>query len=453
MLDKNSPFERFHRVFGHFIFAGLLVFSIVYAAERTTYIDSAWQFFQRVNGTRFVFESGRYGTFISQLPLVLSAKLHVPLKALVYIFSASYILLYYITWLVSTYRLRSTIAGTVIILSMFMGIRESFMHTVTETQQCLVYSGLLLACLESGFNGRKQLKAIITILVTVLVLFTHPIGVFTAGFAGLFIFSLKKMKEPVALVVLLLAAIGVLWHFFLNADPYDQAQIAQMKSGNADASGNAAFEFIRMHFTHFYWLPELAALLAAGWMTLRREWLKLGITLLSTAAYFAVAFLTFRNGDSSIMLERTFLPGFFMISVSLAWLLSTEVKMRSWIPALVLVFFVVNGIRYINTGCLMYKKRVQYLDELISAGIRQGNDLYFLSPERTRPDLLLAPWALGTETLIRSKMKFGQCISVTTAPDTCSAGNCRLTSMLCYPVNEMNSNYFTLSGKPYTSLK
>ncbi|HET6991622.1 MAG TPA: hypothetical protein VFJ43_09880, partial [Bacteroidia bacterium] len=248
-----------------------------------------------------------------------------------------------------------------------------------------------------------------------------------------------------------------LLRFLAPTDSYDAAQYAQLKKSSGTSSSfsdSHALAFLLMHFKHFYWLPELAGLIAAVWLVIRKEWLKLAALVFSVSAYIYIASVTFHNGDASIMLERIFLPAFFMINLVLADLLFSANKLNKFIPMALVLFFIVNGIHYINWGCLYYKKRVAYLDEIVQKGIAQGNDVYFLSraDADTDKEKILGHWALGAETLIYSKFKYDKCISISTEGEICSAGSCRITSMLCLPVSGLNSDYFHLSGKAYQVL-
>jgi hypothetical protein len=166
-----------------------------------------------------------------------------------------------------------------------------------------------------------------------------------------------------------------------------------------------------------------------------------------------IAFTAFRQGDASILMERIFLPAFFMINIALADVLSNEKRMNKFIPMVLTVFILVNGIRHINAGCLYYKKRVAYLDQIIKDGITAGHDLYYLTPEKTNNERVLAGWALGTETLIYSKFKYDKCISISLNDEICPEGTCHLKVTTCQPVGDLNPNYFKLSGKPYVELK
>ncbi len=448
-------FISFQRIIGNLLFLVLAIYSILYASERVTYIDSAWQFFYRVNNETFLFPSGRFSVFLSQIPLFIAVKLHLPFQALVYTFSFSYIIIYYFVWRICTYVLKNPVAGLAIILSLVVGIRESFLHPVTETHQCIVFSCFLWAIINYDFK-REYLKVLTVCLSTLFILFLHPVGVFTIGFVVLyFIIEKKTIRHYLPWLIIGIILILSLYRFLAPKDPYDAAQYLALKNPSADHSffNSYALGFLLMHFKHFYWLPELAFLIASVWLIFKKEWLKLIVLVASVTVYLLIAFITFRNGDSSIMLERIYLPAFLMTNIALADLLVREKRMNKWIPMVLVTFFLVNGIRYINTGCLMYKKRVAYLDKIVTEGIKNGNDLYFLSDEKTDMERILAKWALGTETLIYSKFKYDKCISISMKDEICEPGNCRVTNMLCLPVADLNQNYFHLSNSPYVELK
>src|ERR1041385_1351211 len=140
---KQFEFKVFHKFAGNIFFLILLVYSIVYAVERVTYIDSAWLFFERVNGECFSFPGSRYSAFLSEIPLFLAGKLHLPFSFLIYAFSCSYVILFYFVWRICTFTLKNHSAGLLVILGSCVGVREVFLFTVSETHQCLAYSALL----------------------------------------------------------------------------------------------------------------------------------------------------------------------------------------------------------------------------------------------------------------------------------------------------------------------
>lgn len=454
---KYKPFNfiLFQKITGHLFFIVLFIYAIVYAVERVTYIDSAWLFYQGVNYENFAFSWERFGAFFSELPLFIAVKLHLPFKALVYIFSLGFPLLYFIVWRICSYRLRNPAAGLVILFGMLMGVRETFLHTVTETHQVIVYSALFFALLEYEFKN-PRVKIVLINAMLALVIFTHPFGVFTGGFVLLYyFFKTKNLKKILPSIILLLMLCAGMVIFLWNGNTGNSVEFSHIKDLSfSDSSGNnRAFDFIRMHFARFYWLPELAGLIAMIWLVLQKKWLIAGTFFISVAAYLVVAFIVFRNGDSSIMLERIFLPAFFMINLVFADELANAQQRNKWIPAVLVVFFMVNGIRYINTGCLMYKKRVAYLDRIVKEGIAGGHEFYFLSDKKTDKEKILVPWALGTETLIYSKFKYEKCISITMKDETCPTGSFHSKTETCQPVGEFNQRYFQLKGEAYVELK
>ncbi len=446
----------FHRIAGNLFFAVMLVYSIVYAVERIAYVDSAWLSFERINGEKFSFPGDRYGAFISEIPLYIATKLHLPLNVLVYVFSASYIILYYFVWRLCTFTLKNPAAGLVVMFGMVVGVRESFLHTVSETHQCIAYSALLLAVMMHDFRGRMLLKNAVAVATVLLVLFTHPMGIFTSAFVlGYYFTEKRKLKDPLLWLIAACIAAVALLNFLFPPNVYDEAQYDRLASASSASSflDSGALRFLLLHFPHFYWLAELAGLIVITAFVLRREWLKLALTVGGVFGYIAIAGITFRNGDSSIMIERVFLPAFFMINLAFAHWITRETRLNKWIPMVLVVFFLVNGIRFINAGCLMYKKRVAYLDGLVQKGIAQGSDKYFLSEANTDMDKILVPWALGTETLIYSKLKYDKCISISMKDETCGPESVRLTRDYCLPVTQLNSAYFSLSAKPYEELR
>lgn len=63
------------------------------------------------------------------------------------------------------------------------------------------------------------------------------------------------------------------------------------------------------------------------------------------------------------------------------------------------------------------------------------------------------PWALGTETLIYSKFKYNKCISISTEESFCKKNNFYITNTYCFPIKNLNANYFQLKGETAQELK
>ncbi len=459
LLENRRQFNfiSFQRITGNLFFIAIFIYAIVYAVERVTYVDSAWLFYQGVNYENFSFSLERFGAFFSELPLFFAVKLHLPFKWLVYLFSLSYPVIYYLVWRICTYRLQNGIAGLVILLGMIMGVRETFLHTVTETHQVIVYSALFFALLEFEFKN-NFLKNILINTTLVLVVFTHPFGIFTSGFALLYEFTKTKTKKNILTPTILLLLLTIGFFIYLwTGTTYNSVQFAHMKNASLSVpetrDTNAAIDFLCMHFKHFYWLPELVGLIITIFLIVKKEWLKLTALCISVVGYILIAFVTFRDGDSSIMLERIFLPAFFMINLAFADFLVNGKSINKWISMALVIFILVNGIHYINTGCLFYKKRVDYLDQIVKEGISKGKNLYFLSDEKTDMNRILVQWALGTETLIYSKFKYDKSISIVLKGETCSSGYFHTKPNSCQPISELNARYFQFSAKEYVELK
>src|SRR4051794_37162116 len=74
------------------IACALLLGAVYYYKERMLFIDAPHVFFRVVNDGRFHIEEHRYGSFITQLFPLIGAKLHLPLRPLLILYSASFYL-------------------------------------------------------------------------------------------------------------------------------------------------------------------------------------------------------------------------------------------------------------------------------------------------------------------------------------------------------------------------
>jgi hypothetical protein len=174
----NALFKKDNLVW---YFAVLAVLSVYYGAERILNVDSSFSFFQLVNFNQFWYPENRIGVFLTQIPLLLGAKLNLPLSILLPLFSVTFIVLYFVVFLVCKKYLNNFTAAFTIIMVLLSGVQASFYHPVTETHQALVYSALLFAWIRLP-DKNLLYHNLVALLIVGLCLLTHPISIFSVLF-------------------------------------------------------------------------------------------------------------------------------------------------------------------------------------------------------------------------------------------------------------------------------
>lgn len=454
--------DRFLKITGHITFLLLLALALVYAPERTSYVDSAWQFFDRVNYGHFFFVESRYGVFLSEIPLWIAVKCGAPFNALVYIFSASYILLYYVVWWLCVYPLKNAAAGLALLLWLCIGMNFSFMHTVTESQQAMVYSVLAFALLTNVPGLRRRVQLPLLLGVSVLALFCHPFAFFSLAFVAAWpVIKERNYRNTGSWGIIVLAVVVTIIRFYFFHGPYDAQHYDRLKGlpfAEIAAHGSYPLQFYVLVFREQYILPTLLIITAIMVLLLHKNYRLLAGLGLAVTGYMAVMAVGLHNGDSHIMMERIYLPAFLMIYLVFGEQLIAPGFRFARVMYFLLPLALLAGMYQLNQAGIVYRKRADYLCGLMQQGQQQygaAQDKFYLSAAQADAPRIQVDWAVGTETLVLSQFRFGKSMTLYTADSvsTCSPGNYMRAKTMCVPVKDLNAAYFKLSDNNYVVIK
>ncbi len=441
----------------HITFGVLAFLSIYFVTERLCYVDSAWQFWDRVNFEHFVFPSNRYGVFISEIPLFVAVKLGLPLKALVYIFSVGYIALYYLVWRICVYSLKSETAGLTLLLGLCIGVRQSFCHTVTETHQCLVYCALLFAVLDSSVICKEIYRWVLALTISVLALATHPVAVFPILFlTGFYLVKNNKLFSPLAYSVVALTVGIAFIRFLFPENEYDASQYGPLKN-LSDLSFNLkeyySLAYLVRRFRFNYWVVLAVALVTIILVWKEKIPLKGCFSALGVLGYFVLSIIAFRRGDSDLMMEKNFLPGIFMVNLVFADQFIRCNFQNDFRKMGAFSFILISGIVVIIYGCLYFQKRNIYLLSLIDKAASKNISKAIFTSSTCNPNKLEIPWAIGCESLLLSQFTYGECWTIVLkSPDMTidENGLCFIpVKWCCFAKKNLNPKYFPVPQVPY----
>src|SRR5689334_1506138 len=88
------------------LFVVLLIGAFVFSLERILFCDASYILFRIVNFDTLQIQEHRYGSFITQGFPLIAAKLHLPLSAIVVLYSISFNLLYLAVALLLLYKFK-----------------------------------------------------------------------------------------------------------------------------------------------------------------------------------------------------------------------------------------------------------------------------------------------------------------------------------------------------------
>lgn len=453
--------ERFLKIVGHLTFLVLIILALVYAPERTSFVDSAWQFFARVNTESFVYPESRYGVIISEIPLFLAIKLGVPFEILVYIFSVSYILLYYLVWWLCVYTLKNPVSGLALLFWLCIGMNFSFVHIVTESHQAIAYSILLFALLDNKTGIRQKFLFPLLAGVAVLALFCHPFAFFTLAFIAVWpVIKDGNYRNSGSWLIISIALLITLSRFYFFHGSYDAQHYERLKSmpiADILTKGSYPLQFYGLVLREQYILSTIVILFTVGLLLVHKNRRLLTGMLVSVILYMGVMSVGLHNGDSHIMMERVYLPAFLMVYLVLGEQLCTPgfrfIRTMYFLIPLALL----AGMYQLNQGGIVYRKRAEYLCELMQLGQQISGteqDKFFITQTEADSAKIQIFWSLGTETLVLSRFHLGQNITLAVSDSLppCDDDYYMPSNTSFVPISYLNAKYFSLSKRRYVHI-
>ena len=406
---------RTYNLFGHFSFLLLFGFAINYVLERNLYADSAAYIFQIVNTQSFAPQHGRYAAIITQLLPLLAVKLGLPLKVVLMSYSISFILFFYGIWLVITYGLKNHVAGVVLILILFIPIRQNFFKPVTEVHQALTWAVFLFAWLDKRLSVEFRSKSvrIIDFLVAVGIIlatyYSHPGSLFFLVFIFGWILMDKKIYKEYPMYGLILFTILLFGQkfFSLSNSSYEGSKVLGI-SNVLDVFPNIfkhnSFHFVYQNFTELFLIQAIVLVLFIVNVSLLKRFDKLLYVLLFTIIYFIVLILTFRKGDSTIMMEKNFMPLSLIIILPFITdvFRNTSIKVGLKMSFLVIVLLVSTW-RIFESG-KFYHRRIKYLKGVIEYCHTNGIEKGITSVKNINRNKIRIRWAVPVETILLSSL-------------------------------------------------
>ena len=436
----------------------LLILSLVYAAERASFADSAWQFFLKLNTEQFIFPQFRYGVFWMAIPSWLFIKLGFPLTAQLYFFSFSYMAFYAFLGWICYGPLKNPTACWLVLVSILLGTRQSFVHTISETHEVLAFAALFYAVLQSAL--RPYLKWPFALLIMANTMLTHPIAVFVLAFVVL-VEGVKLEKEKMGIQLGLLGALG-LWsvtRFLFSSGNYDAGQYALLK----DIGLNdllpwhwVSLKFLATRSYYLYWPTGIVAIWSFIQLWKSGQKWKAILLYAFVGTYTLIALVTFRAGDSDYMMEKNFLPSVFMVSlIFLDTLFSCEGGKQE-MGSRWLILVCIGGLFICWRGIQLFSIRLEKMDRLIEASlIKNQSKSYVLSSELNQ-DIMLANWALGVETYMRSLSNLGKPCTIYSVPSLQEFQNTKDFKAVPWEnisIEKLNPKFFTSDTTQYQLLQ
>ena len=465
---KNSirffPFSPFaYKFFGQLFFSVLFVFSILFYKERIIYIDTA-VYITKIIQTGLPNISGRYSGIFSQILPILAIKLGLPLKAVLISYSLSFVLLYYLVFLICVYKLKNIAAGITIILVLCLCTRNSFFYVATEMHQGLVFSVLFFAWINSRQLFEKKNKILLFLSVSVLLIITcfflHPSTFFTLMFSLLFYMADKNefWRKELWILIAFTFLLFLFNAIFTPGNAAEGKEFGMARNFEKYRSLFSAFPlyFLRDHsgkFTIIYLYAEILFGIIFIYYLIKRNFIKLFLLAFFVFSYIIVNSIVYSEGESGIVLEKSFLPLSFLIGMPFVNDFLFKIKKFQWKFFLLFFLLIFLRVRDISKTAKTIRARLNYISSVCHFALEKGGQKFYLSREDLNIDKIQLTWTLGCESLLLSSLNSpDSSISVfvlenNVHPEDLKTDKFYISNLIpsLWNVDELNSKYFHIN--------
>jgi len=360
-------------------------------------------------------EAGRSAAVFPQTLALLAIKIGLPLKTILMIYSASFILLYYIIYLIITHLFRLSRLALAVPLLLLLGVKYSFFWISTETHQALVYTIFFYAFLTWSLGFRNNfifstIRVVVATGILWLCFYSHPVALFTVLFVlGYYIIENRRwLKVEGYLLGTIIIAVAL--HKVLSGSSGDYESFYFKGFGEfftrlGDLHHSESLKFLRSNLRNIYLIPSVLFLSMVTWYAVKRAWLKLGYYLGFSIAFSLVLFTTFDLWYYPFIQEKNLMG--LNIILLIPFLREVEFKgeVRRLFMQIFLVLIFLSGLGQVVRASRFYKDRLAYIHELIGL-VRQFPEKKFILPEdladRNRLNVF---WGLAPETLLLSSLE------------------------------------------------
>jgi|GEM_PF-1253792 len=408
---NEKRFTQFVQIIGALFFGFLTILSIIFFKERMLAYDSANYCLEIEQVRHFCLPHGRWSSVFSQTVPLLSLNWGCSLEFFLKVYSASFMVINYLIFLICTLFFRNHKAGLVLLLSMSLGFCWMYYYAISELFSGMSFSVLLYATVSHMSIQQSSVKKMIYLVISFGLVYTisyfHQLALFPALFVILYeIISNKRYRQK---WVIGLFALVVLWSYlrikvFSVAD-YTHGKILSYDTYLSQLNNVFQLEAWK-YYVHYItstvkWLLYLAigCSLVLIW---KKKWLELLLFGVFFLAYPLLIVLTYYKGESGLMIE-TYLPPLGLFTAMVFVHQFSAFNARKIFLAITCWLLFVSG-RNIFLASSIQIERTDYLERLIDYGRNLPNKKYVIDEKNVPVDLVKVPWALPLETVLMSAL-------------------------------------------------
>lgn len=397
----------------------LLLLSIVYWKERVFILDASFQSFSLVASEDWAIQVQRYGAILVQsLPLLL-VKLQAPLWVVLLSYSVSFTLYPILFFFLLTKLDKPRIAWALALFFLLI-MAHTFFWIQSELIQATALAILTIGVSQQA-DGWHWPKAFWGLLLSVVVIYAHPLGIAPLTFGWMFLgvhevrvrdgkarmyrYEWHKIT-PYLFLTLTAIAFFVLKQFYLGTGEYDQTAVDMIENLPAHIGEiftlPATNRFLLKCLTHYQTIPLLFFGLMY-WYIRTKDWPKIAIVHGAVLLWLTIILCTWWYGAEQFYIESYYLMLGCFLGLPLAFDVIPRLN-RLQLMGL-LSFILLLRLSHIVVAGQEFKDRRVYIERLVEEMQERPNQRYTVYRDSLDMEKLQMDWGLPYATLMMSAVK------------------------------------------------
>jgi hypothetical protein len=400
-IISESKQRLLTHLIGFIFFSVLLAMSIMFFRERMLQNDNVFYLFKLIQGERYNIEHGRSCSVLSQFLPLIALKSGYTIKTVTILYSASFILLIYLFFLLIVEVFRDYNTGLALMVSIILVMRYIFYLPVAEFYQGLLVTLALWAYLNRYHDStRKWSWFIFPVLCIISTMFFHLLNFIIVGFIiMLFPVVYNSVIKRFYILLVVLIVVTLYKYNSLGQTSYEMWRIPSMEeviNRIPKLTESHAYIYISDFIAHH--IPLIVGIILLILFCLRnRRFLLLAYSISFAIAFMTFLYLTLPFMDSPYMYEN-YLCGLGVIIVLPIFICLKNSSFTTRILTAVFLFSV--SIYTIFQAHYIIRERINYISHLCNYGKSFPEKKYLISIDNYPWKFAWATFTLPFETLM-----------------------------------------------------
>ncbi len=410
-ISQETVFNRLVIISGLCAFTYLLILTQIFFKERTCFADMSFILFNIIKDQSLAIQVNRFGSAVTQVFPLAGVWLGCSLETIMRLYSASFILWYFVVFLICVFVFRKPKYGLLILFFATLMVSDTFYWTTNEQLQGIAFCILLFAFLDWG--REKQISLLLFYPILFAGIFTaaffHPLVLI--GFVYFCIYKWITNKQLIWLYALFIfLGFYVIKLLFFTSNNYDQNAFSLLKMIPEKARYFLVLtptkNFISYLFIHYYfWLIGFLFLLFNYFK--KRNWNKLLLLGSFTVIYLFVVNTCFADGNLKFYMESHYLMLGFFISIPLSLEVFPSIKKNNLL-LLILAPGLLIRCADLTLNHKKFSERISWMENFQAKTNHLKNKKLLIHDASVPMDTLLITWGSAYETWLLSSLKTPQ---------------------------------------------